>query len=210
MPYRVLTVAREYGSGGAEIAALVADRLGWKLLDRNLIDHIARRAGVNVESAQACDEHVDSWLYRISKPLWHGGFPDLAALAPVEVFDADSMARLTHEIVEEAHANGNCVIVGRGAQCILRRRDDVFHVFVCAPMADRVRRIQKRLPVKEQAERLIRQIDGQRAAYVRMYFGQDWANPHLYDLMLNSRTGCTEAAASIVNAMSLVAHPAMA
>jgi len=122
MPYRTLTVAREYGSGGAEIAGLAAQRLGWKLLDRNLIDKIARRAGVELEVARACDEHVDSWLHRISKPLWQGDVAAVATLSPVDVFDAESMARQTREVIEEASAAGNCVIVGRGGQCVLRGR----------------------------------------------------------------------------------------
>lgn len=201
MKYRVLTVAREYGSGGAEVASLAAKHLGWRLLDRNLIYRIARVAGVDVESARACDEHVDSWLHRISKPLWRADFQAVATLAPVDLFDAESMARLTREVIEEACSAGDCVIVGRGAQCILRGRDDVFHVFVYAPWAERVRRIQQRLQVTDAMEDLIRDVDQERAAYIKLYFGQDWADPHLYDLMISSRPGCPAVASMIVSAM---------
>ena len=204
MPYRTLTVAREYGSGGAEIAGLAAQRLGWKLLDRNLIDKIARRAGVELEVARACDEHVDSWLHRISKPLWQGDVAAVATLSPVDVFDAESMARQTREVIEEASAVGNCVIVGRGGQCVLRGRADAFHAFVYAPWESRVERIRERLRTEERVERLIREKDAERAAYVRMYFGRDWTDRELYDLMLNSRTGCEAAASLILRAMEAV------
>lgn len=201
MKYTVLTVAREYGSGGAEIAGQVAQNLGWRLLDRSLIGKIAARAGVDMATVQACDEHVDSWLHRVSKPLWQGGFPDLAALTPVDVFDADRMAQLTQEIIEEAHTAGKCVIVGRGGQCLLHGREDVFHVFISAPLPDRVRRIHQRLGRQADAQQLIRQIDSERAAYVRTYFGRNWTDPHLYDLMISSRPGCQTVASAIVSAM---------
>lgn len=181
---------------------MAAKSLGWKLLDRNLIDKIARMAGVDLESARACDEHVDPWLHRISKPLWRSGLQVAATLTPVDIFDAESMARLTREVVDQAYESGDCVIVGRGAQCILQGRDDVFHVFVEAPWAERVCRIQQRLHVTDEAPRLIRQVDEERAAYVRLYFGQDWANPHLYDMIISSRPGCQAVASTIVCAMS--------
>ncbi|HUO31285.1 MAG TPA: cytidylate kinase-like family protein [Bryobacteraceae bacterium] len=201
MQYRVLTIAREYGSGGAEIAALAAKSLGWKLLDRNLIDKIAHAAGVDVESVTACDEHVDSWLHRISRPLWNAGLQPVATISPVDIFDSEAMARINREIIEEAHAAGDCVIVGRGAQCILQDCPDVFHVFVYAPRADRLRRIQQRSRTKAEAERLLRDIDAERASYVKLYFGQEWDQRHLYDLMISSRPGCPAVAALISEAM---------
>ena len=72
---RVLTVAREYGSGGGHIACTVAERLGWNLLDKALVEAIARSAQVDPDLARQYDERVDSWLHRISRrSLWHGAF----------------------------------------------------------------------------------------------------------------------------------------
>jgi len=202
MQYKVLTVAREYGSGGAEIAGLVAQKLGWKLLDRDLIYKIAGRAGVNADVARACDEHVDSWLHRITKPLWQGDVAAAVTLAPLDVFDAESMSRFTSEVIEEAYSAGNCVIVGRGAQCVLEGRDRVFHVFIYAPWSARVRRIQQRLESHESVERLMRETDTERSSYVRLYFGRDWADPHLYDMMISSRPGCRAVTDLIVAALT--------
>ena len=162
---------------------------------------------MELEVARACDEHVDSWLHRISKPLWQGDVAAVATLSPVDVFDAESMARQTREVIEEASAAGNCVIVGRGGQCVLRGRADAFHAFVYAPWESRVERIRERLRTEarvERVERLIREKDAERAAYVRMYFGRDWTDRELYDLMLNSRTGCEAAASLILRAMEAV------
>ena len=137
MIYRVLTVAREYESGGDRIAALVARRLGWKLLDSALIDEIANLAHVDPQLARKFDERVDSWVHRVSRRgLWYGAFDAVAVLPETGVFDAETMALLARAVIEHAWETGNCVIVGRGGQCVLQNRPDVFHVFLFAPDAD--------------------------------------------------------------------------
>jgi cytidylate kinase len=196
--YRVLTVAREYGSGGAAIAALVAARLGWELLDSALIDEIARAAHVDPELARQFDERVDTWLHRISRRgLWYGAFDAVAKPATTEVFDAETMALLARAVVEHACEMGNCVVVGRGAQCILQECTDAFHVFVYAPWEDRVARISQRVIECPDIPALIRATDEERARFVRVNFDQDWTDPHLYDLLISSKPG-EEATASII------------
>src|SRR6476620_5585823 len=119
--FRVLTVAREFGSGGGTVAQKVADRLGWDLLDKNLVDEIANRAKVDADCARTRDERLDSWLHRVSRrALWSGGPESVATMGPTDVFDAETMARLARNLIEDCYSKGNCVIVGRGAQCILQ------------------------------------------------------------------------------------------
>src|SRR5579885_1959318 len=132
---RVITIGREFGSGGAEVARLLAEQLGWKLVDRDFIDRIAQLAEVSPLEAERCDERIDSWFHRAVKALWHGGYEGSATSTGGEsvVFDSDSMARLARRVIDEAASLGQCVIVGRGAQCILQQRKSAFHVFVYAP-----------------------------------------------------------------------------
>jgi cytidylate kinase len=89
--------------------------------------------------------------------------------------------------VEQAHVDGDCVIVGRGAQCILQQQKDTFHVFVYAPFCDRVCRLRTRLGSGVNIEERIQAVDGERAHYLQQTFGKAWNNPHLYDLMISSR-----------------------
>ena len=190
MMYRALTVAREYESGGDRIAALVAKRLGWKLLDSALIDEIASLAHVDPQLACKFDERVDSWLHRVSRRgLWHGAFDAVAVLPETAVFDAETMARLASAVIEQAWETGNCVIVGRGSQCILQNRRDVFHVFLFAPFADRVASARRHTGHAKDAPDWIRAEDAERARYVQMNFGQEWRDPHLYDLMIGAKLG---------------------
>jgi len=200
--FRVLTVAREFGSGGGAIAQTVADSLKWNLLDRALIDKIARAAQVDAETARQCDERVDSWVHRMSRRgLWHGAFEGVAAVTDAEFFDAETMAAVAQKVIAEAAAHGDCVIVGRGAQCALQNRTDTLHVFVYAPWAQRVACIHERMPKAKDIDQLIESTDQERAGYIRTYFGSDWKNPHLYHLMISSQLGEDHVARLIIDAI---------
>ena len=201
--FRVLTVAREYGSGGGLIARAVAEQLGWNLLDKALVEEIARSAQVDPDLARRYDERCDSWLHRVSRRgLWHGAFEGVAAPAGAAVFDAETMAALGKSLITEAHERGNCVIVGRGAQCILQNGQDALHVFVHAPRAGRIARLRRREPAASSIEQLMRSTDQQRADFIRLYFGCDWKNVHLYHMLISSELGEEAVAGLILAAIS--------
>ena len=201
--FRVLTIAREYGSGGALVGRHISEQLGWKLLDRAFIENIARAAKVDPQLAQRLDERTDSWLERIGRQgLWRGALEGIVVVSQPDFFDAETMAALAQNMIEEAYQRGNCVIVGRGAQCVLQGRKDVFHVFIYAPWAERVARIQQRLPDKTDIQGLIRTTDRQRADYIRTYFGCNWMNPHLYHLMICSKLGEDVVESTIIGALA--------
>ncbi len=202
--FRVLTVAREYGSGGARIARSVAESLEWNLLDRTLIEQIAHAARVDPDLAQRYDERVDTWLHRIGRrSLWYGAFEGVAAVNGTEFFDAEAMVELGRKLIEEAYSMGNCVIVGRGAQCVLQNREDVLHVFIYAPWRERVARALERTPAAANIEEFIREKERQRADYIRMYFGCNRNDPHLYHMLISSELGEDRVARIILHAVDL-------
>jgi cytidylate kinase len=201
--YRVLTVNREFGSGGGRIAQTIATWLGWKLLDRDIIDAIAYQAHVDKNVVRHYDEHVDSWLRRINQQAMRSAA--LAAgleLGENSVFDAEEMVKISQKIIEKSHLDGNVVIVGRGAQCVLQHKPDVFHVFVYAPLKERLVRLRDRLEKGADIEQRLRTVDGERAKYLQQYFGKNWCNMHLYDLMICSHADEDSAARAIVYAMN--------
>jgi len=203
MQYRVLTVNREFGSGGGGIAQSIAENLGWKLLDKDIIDAIAYAAHVDPSVVLRYDEHVESWLRRLNQQAMRSAA--LAAgleLRDNAVFDAQEMTKISQNVIEQAYADGNCVIVGRGSQCVLQHKSDAYHVFVYAPHRQRILRLRDRLDQGVDVEERIRTVDGQRAKYLQEYWAKYWLNPHLYDLMISSHQGEDSTARTIQHAMT--------
>jgi hypothetical protein len=200
--FRVLTIAREFGSGGALVGRSISEQLGWSLLDKAFIENIARAAKVDPALARRLDEHTDSWLERLARQGPWRAFEGIVIVSQPEFFDAETMAALAQNMIEEAYQQGNCVIVGRGAQCVLQGRKDAFHVFIHAPWAERVARIRQRLPGQMDVEELIRSTDRQRAEYIRTYFGCNWMDPHLYHLMICSGLGEDVVESQIIDALA--------
>jgi cytidylate kinase len=197
---RVVTIAREFGSGGGRIAAEVAHRLDWKLLDAQLIQDIAKRAGVEPDVVERLDERLDSPLYRIVRSVWHGGFARGISAANAVPFDAETMARITGAVMQHAAELGQCVIVGRGGQCVLQHRTDTLHVFIYGPRSQRLQRIRERFPGAD-PDALITRHDQDRSSWIRANFGCDWCNRHLYHLMISSSIGEETATRCILQAI---------
>jgi cytidylate kinase len=204
MKYRALTISREYGSGGGEIADIIAKELGWRLVDKDLISEISRTEKVSPSEVAAFDEKVDPWIHRITRTVWGLGADGISVVAPVEMFDAEKAASLAKRIVTEAYNMGNCVIVGRGSQCILRNKPDAFHAFVYARWEDRVRKIQVRVKPGTDVPALIRATDAQRVEYIRVQYKEKWMNPYLYDIMIDSKNENEKTARLIISAMQMV------
>ncbi len=189
MQVRVVTVEREYGSGGAIIAQRLAAHLGWKLWDHEITVEIARRANVDPHTAARCDERVDSLLYRLFKVYARGSYERALPVSESRHFDTDHMVAMMERVVGEFADRGDCVIVGRGAPYFLRNRSDAIHVFVYAPVEEKVRRLRSIGQSEKEARRLIEEVDRERAAFIHHYFGKEWPHRPLYNLMINSKFG---------------------
>ncbi len=200
---QVITISREYGSGGGPVAEILGRRLGWRLIDDPLITEIARSIQASPEAVRRHEEKVDPWFHRIVKALWRGGFEGAVARAESEALDADGIARLWNHVILEAAEIGRCVVVGRGGQCLLQRHPEAFHVKIYAPMPARIKFLATREPAGTDLAAAARERDRQRAEYIRHYFGADWMNPHLYHLMLCSAIGLERAAETILCAAGL-------
>lgn len=189
MPIRVVTVEREYGSGGAMIASQLAERLGWKLWDEELTAEIARAAQVDQRVAASCDERVDSLLYRLFKVYARGSYERALPIGEARPFDTDRMFSMLERVIRDVSSRGPCVIVGRGSTYFLRERPDAFHTFIYAPLDEKLRRVQSLGKSEKEARQLIEEIDRDRAAFIRHYFNSEWPYRPLYQLMINSKLG---------------------
>ncbi|MGB6946251.1 MAG: cytidylate kinase-like family protein [Bryobacteraceae bacterium] len=186
---RTITVEREYGAGGGVIAKKLAKRLGWKLWDQQLTSEIARVAKVDQSVVERMDERCDSLFYRLMKVFMRGSMEQSLAVRGMDHFDADSMVEFMQRVISGAASEGNSVIVGRGAPFLLRHRADTFHVFVYAPLDEKVRRLREAGKSEEDAIEEIENVDRQRVIFVRRYFRMEWPTRELYHLMINSKLG---------------------
>jgi cytidylate kinase len=201
---RVITIEREYGSGGADIARQLAERLGWQLWDQHLTDEIASQ--LECESA-AVEEHAerrDALHYRLFKAFLRGSFEGSLNAPRLKMVDADCIREAAERVVTAAAKSGNSVIVGRGSAYYLRDRPDALHVFVYAPIEAKVQRLRAAGKTEEEAIELAETVDRDRAAYIKQYFDIDWPSRQFFHLMINSIIGEEMVVQTILGSIALL------
>jgi cytidylate kinase len=165
----VITISRQMGSLGGEIARLAAERLGYRLVWRDLINEAARRAGVPEMALAAIDEL------------------GLLGVSPSQKA-YQSYREAMAQVMEEQVAIGDAVIVGRAGQVILGHRPDVLHVRINAPLDIRVQRVAARHNIAlEQAQAQVKASDRYRISYLKRFYQVKWDNSDFYDLVINTR-----------------------
>ena len=203
MKIRIVTIEREFGSGAADIAKLLAERLGWTLWDQRLTDEIARLMKCDRAEVAKREERIDPLYYRLMKSFLRGSFEGSLNVPRLQLVDADSIASLTQRIVEKAAEEGHSVIVGRGAAFFLASRTDAFHVFLYAPYEDKVRRLMRSGMTPDDAARAVDTVDNDRAEFIKKHFSVEWPNRRLYHLMINSRVGDAAVVQTVLNGIAL-------
>lgn len=205
-PIRVITVEREYGSRGGEFAHELAARLGWRLLDSELVAGAARAAGVPEDTAAKYDDQMDPWYYRYGKAFWLDSMYSASGPCEDQVFDCERMYKLVRQEIEEAAKEGNCVIVGRGAAHALAGRPGCFHVFVYATMAAKRDWFASAFPDEaDRAEQEIIAHDKRRAGIIKRIYNQEWCARSQYHMLLNSCIGAEAMIAAAAAAAGLKA-----
>ncbi len=186
---KIVTIEREYGSGGGEIAQRLATQLGWKLWDQLLTEEIARLAECPKAVVEVREERTDPLYYRLFKSFLRGSYEGSLNAHKLKVVDSESILKLTQRVVEHAAKSGNSVIVGRGAQHFLRNRQDTLRVFLYAPREDKIRRLLVRGKSESEAEQLVDTVDQERADFIQKYFHVEWPNRSVYHTMINTAIG---------------------
>jgi cytidylate kinase len=201
---KVLTIEREYGSGAAAVAQHVAVRLGWKLCDQIFTDEIARRMKCDKREVEQHEERKDPLHYRLFKSFLRGSFEGSLNEPQLRIADAESIRRVTEELVRAAAAEGQVVIVGRGSAYYLRERSDAVHVFLYAPFEEKVRRLQREGKSQAEAVELVETIDRDRAAFIKQHFDVDWPARHFFHFMINTTIGEAAAVQTILDGVAAV------
>jgi cytidylate kinase len=201
---RIVTIEREYGSGGGEIAQRLADRLGWKLWDQLLTEEIARRADCPKAVVEGREERTDPLYYRLFKSFLRGSYEGSLNAHKLKLVDGECILEFTEKVVQQAASTGNCVIVGRGSQLFLRDRQDAFRVFLYAPREDKVRRLLARGKSDQEAQELVDTVDLERADFIQKYFKVEWPSRSIYHAMINTSIGDETVVQTIVDFMKIL------
>jgi cytidylate kinase len=189
---KIITIEREYGCGGGEIAQKLADQIGWKLWDQKLTEEIARLAHCPKAVVEGREERTDPLYYRLFKSFMRGSYEGSLNAPKLNLVDSETILRITRRVVEHAAESGNCVIVGRGSQQFLKARPDTLRVFLYASREDKVRRLLARGKSREEAEQLVDTVDRERADFIQKYFNAQWPDRFVYHAMMNTAIGDEE------------------
>jgi cytidylate kinase len=200
---RIVTIEREYGSGAADIARKLVERLGWTLWDHALTDEIARLMDCPSRTVEEREERNDPLTYRLFKSFMRGSFEGSVNAPRLKMVDADCIREIAQKVVMGAAERGNAVIVGRGSAYYLHDRTDVLHVFIYAPFEQKVRRLISTGKTESEAVELVETVDQERSEYLKKYFNVvEWPPRQLFHLMINSGMGDEMAIETILHAVS--------
>jgi len=198
----LITVTRQYASGGSDIARLVAKALGWILIDNEFVDQVARLAGLPAAEVAQLEERAPGLLERLARTLSVASpemFITTAGAPPPVDADEATIVKMTERVIAEAAAEGRVVLVGRGAQAVLAQRPNALHVYVIAGKPWRRKLAVERLGVDAATvDKVVDETDKERDHYVKAHYGRDRQDLTAYDLVLNAERLGVEGAAALV------------
>jgi len=198
---RAITIARLYGSGGGEVAQRVAKRLGWRLIDHEVIVQVAHELHITEEEAEDLDEHTEGFILRAlnSMSLMYPSMVENVPPSPSPATRERLYQSALRRVIELAVEEGQSVIVGRGAGTLLEGRRDVLRTYVIAPLEQRIAYVARREGLDEaNARKRIALKDNGRRRYVQSQYHLQPDEPERYDLTINTAILSLDAASELI------------
>jgi CMP/dCMP kinase len=197
----VITITRQYGAGGSLVARLVAERLGWTVIDNEFVGEVAKRAGLPPEEVAAREERAPSLMERLASALAISS-PEMFVPGEPTESDEDTLIRITERVIAEAAAHGRVVLVGRGATAYLgtaREAGEAVHAYVVAQREVRIRTVMTRLKVAHgEAAKTVDEIDAARERYLERYYRRRRDDAANYHVVVNTALLGYEGAAEVI------------
>jgi cytidylate kinase len=184
------------------VARRVASALGWRVVDNELVEAVAARAGLQPVDVAEREERVSGFVERLARTLAASTpelFPASVTGGTIPKLQEADLVRITESVVEEVAAGGRVVLVGRAAPAVLARERDSLHVKLVAPKAYRIQTAAERLGMDpDDAAALLEETDAMRARYHRQYYKRDWHDPVNYHMVLNTGVLGLDGAAAVI------------
>lgn len=181
----IISIGRQYGSGGAEIGAKLAKELGISFYDKNILRMNSDESGIKESYFYLADERAgNKLLYKIISSMT----PEKKAPSfGADLISADNLFRFQSEVIRKLAEAESCVIIGRCADYVLQGTEGLVRVFLYADMESRMNRIvEKGICSKEEASKMVKRMDRERRDYYRYYTGKEWSSIENYDILLNT------------------------
>lgn len=180
----IITIGRQYGSGGRRLAQMLSEHFNIPLYDKDLINRVSEETGIAGEFFKKVDEQPsDSFFSMFLNSFSYGN----SCNCEDSVLSGNSLFCMQSKVIRNIAAEGDCIFVGRCADYILRDRDGVLSIFVTADLEDRIKRVAEYEGISEQsAKDVIEKADKSRAAYYNFYTEKRWGRGSSYDICLNS------------------------
>jgi len=199
----VITISRQFGAGGSSVARIVSERLGADLVDGSVIGEVARRLQLPEPEVAGSDERPEALVDRLLGAFRHlapgMSYPWRPPGSEEAVDPRLAIVNLTQELIREAARAGDVVVVGRGGAFLLKAHPNALHVSLRAAEEARRETIQGRLMVNARtAQRRMRTVDAERAAYIRQLYGTDWQDSAHYHLVIDTGRLGYERAADVI------------
>lgn len=196
MSFNVITISREFGSGGRTIGKLVAEKLGYRFYDNDLIDRVVIESGLSKEIVEKYDEyatHKNSFLYSLVVNIGgNDAYGGMSFASRVQIAQINVIKKIADE--------GKCVIIGRGADYILRDRTDCLHVFIRADIDYRAKRIIENYgETDKKIEQRLKDKDTRRKVFYHSFTQREWGYCENYNLMLDSSSIGIENCVNIIH-----------
>lgn len=201
----VITISREFGAGGRTLGEALAERLGYRFVNEEMIKEVANKANVSPEGVAAFEKTAGSKLMRFLDKLVRMDYLDRILQSDTGYLNEERYVQVVSEIINEIYDADNAVIIGRGGQYILRGKPRAFHIGLVANMDFRNQFVQDKHKCSlDVAKRAIERADSERDQFLKCFAGPDTLHrndPHLYDLIINTgRTGI-QGASDVVTAL---------
>ena len=179
----VITVGRQYGSGGREIGTMLAEKLGIAYYDDMLLKEAAKESGLCEDLFRSFDERPKSFLYSVAMDPYSFSMNHVMPKGSIE----QQVYLATYDTIKKLADKGPCVLIGRCADYALKDRDDVINLFITAPLENRIERVARRNGITgDEAKERIKRTDKSRASYYNYYSSKDWGDAKSYDLCIDS------------------------
>lgn len=196
---RIITIGRQFGSGGREIGMKLGEALGIPVYDKEILERAAKESGLSPAVMHTYDERPRSLLFTAATDPYAFGMMSAGIDESVENRALSATMKTIWKIEQE----GPCIIIGRGADYFLKNQDNCLKIFIYAPLADRIRTVEKRENLTEdKAKKLIAQTDKKRAAFYNFYTMKQWGAMESYDICINSSCHGIEGTVKILSEMA--------